>query len=406
VTASTELPAEIAAAIVRGVGAYMRATQPRRLPPELRRLKTLRPQTLQRHTAVIVAALEDDALRASILEWLSESRTPLSKDDADLLRTACERLDDWIAQLAKRSPEEPSEDVDDEPERARLEASLEREQERSRRIRADAQRAKEEARRSVEVAVKRHEELERELKETVARATRREEELAAARREMEAVRDRAARERRGDQRAALRAREEAEAARADSKALRKELASARRHIAQLERQLAARAPRAATVPNEPVRRTGKRGPLRVPKGRMPEEPETLEEWLSAAGVRLLVDGYNVTKAEGGFGGVELERQRQRLIEEVGRLAVRKSVPATIVFDGASVPPGTQRPLRGRVRVEYSAPGETADDHLIADLEAGSPHPVVVVTNDRDLQRRAAEMGATIATSNQLLAILR
>jgi rRNA-processing protein FCF1 len=57
-------------------------------------------------------------------------------------------------------------------------------------------------------------------------------------------------------------------------------------------------------------------------------------------------------------------------------------------------------------VEYST-GEIADDHLIARLE-GLPvdNPVVFVTNDRELQRRAAALGATIATPSQLLALAR
>lgn len=35
-----------------------------------------------------------------------------------------------------------------------------------------------------------------------------------------------------------------------------------------------------------------------------------------------------------------------------------------------------------------------------------PDPVVVVTNDRELQGRARRLGATIASSNQLLTLIR
>ena len=39
--------------------------------------------------------------------------------------------------------------------------------------------------------------------------------------------------------------------------------------------------------------------------------------------------------------------------------VYKPTAGTIVFDGASVPPGNRRRLMGGVRVEYSAPGHSA-----------------------------------------------
>jgi predicted RNA-binding protein with PIN domain len=143
----------------------------------------------------------------------------------------------------------------------------------------------------------------------------------------------------------------------------------------------------------------------VPPGRLPEDPETLDEWL-VPGVWLLVDGYNVTKAEGGFGNLSLASQRDRLVDEVRRLATRKRLRATVVFDGSKVPPGTRRLERGPVAVEYSSPDEVADDHLVAMLEAAPADPAVLVTNDRDLQERAGALGATIATSQQLLALIR
>jgi rRNA-processing protein FCF1 len=71
-----------------------------------------------------------------------------------------------------------------------------------------------------------------------------------------------------------------------------------------------------------------------------------------------------------------------------------------------VPPGTRRLERGAVAVEYSSPDEVADDHLVAMLEAAPAAPAVLVTNDRDLQERAGALGATIATSQQLLALIR
>ncbi|HEX2235087.1 MAG TPA: NYN domain-containing protein, partial [Actinomycetota bacterium] len=81
--------------------------------------------------------------------------------------------------------------------------------------------------------------------------------------------------------------------------------------------------------------------------------------------------------------------------------------ATIVFDGSEVPPGTVRRRRGGpVDVHYSTPDETADDHLVAVLEGFPPDPVVVVSDDRELRARVAPLGATVAGTRQLLALLR
>jgi predicted RNA-binding protein with PIN domain len=114
----------------------------------------------------------------------------------------------------------------------------------------------------------------------------------------------------------------------------------------------------------------------------------------------------VSKAEGGFGDLTLETQRRRLLQEVGKVARRHEVEATVIFDGSHIAPGTSRRHRGPVQVEYSRAGEIADDHLIAKLEGLPKYPVIVATNDKELQGRAARLGATIATSNQLLGLLR
>ena len=144
----------------------------------------------------------------------------------------------------------------------------------------------------------------------------------------------------------------------------------------------------------------------VPAGRLEDDPMTLFAWLDAPDVHLLVDGYNVAKAPAGFPDLDLPSQRERLLEGLERLTLRKKVPTTVVFDGSDVGPGKSRLARTRVRVEYSRSGETADDHLIAKLTTLPPHPVVLATSDKELQDRAAAEGATIATASQLLELLR
>ena len=143
----------------------------------------------------------------------------------------------------------------------------------------------------------------------------------------------------------------------------------------------------------------------MPKGRLPSDPQTLDEWLSAPTVRPLIDGYNVTMAKWEFGDLRLETQRERLITEIASLAAMKGVPTTVVFDGKDVGRHPARKKKGHVNVHYSK-GEIADDHLVGLVQRSPETPVVVVTSDRELTERVEEHGANVANSPQLLSLLR
>ncbi|MGH2729438.1 MAG: NYN domain-containing protein [Actinomycetota bacterium] len=389
---TSQLPGKAASMVVRGLGTYIRATKPEELPGNLRRHKGFTPRGLQAHRDALVDALDDAALRARVLEWLDDHpRVP--RDVSDALTLACERPEGWTARLAA-SPAP-------KPQRAGAPAAsdrTERERERARKAREEARRVKEQAKADVDAARTRAVAVTEKLNAMAAELADARRRAAAADRELARVRRELERERR-------KARAADDQARRDKERIKKELAGARKEIARLSRP----SPKASRPAPRPARRPpkerGPRKPLRAPKGRLEEDPETLDEWLGTAGVHLLIDGYNVVMAEGGFGG-ELADQRSRLIDEVARLVRRKRAQATIVFDGSDVPPGVGRRRRGAVAVEYSRPQETADDHLVALLGALPPDPVIVVTNDKELQARAAALGATIARSTQLLALLR
>ena len=408
---SVDLPGDVAADLVRLIGQYLRVTPPRSLPASVRALRGFRPQALQKRRAAVLGALEDDDLRAGILEWLDEGATPLSREEAGILRIAAERPDDWAEQLRGTSTASPPmREERGEPD-AGAAAKLARTEKRAKKARDEARRIKDEARREIES-----------LREQVVTLQRRVDELGAsvrsARTEAASERDRAGAARAEADRSVRRARRDVEVARAEadaaakrSKTLERERSEIEARVRGLESEIASlRAAladaRRGRPPVTPARsRKKRRVPLAVPKGRLPEDPQTLYEWLSAEGIHLFVDGYNVTKSQGGFGDLTLEAQRERLIDEVMKLATRKGVPTTIVFDGSEVAPGSTRRRRGSVKIEYSRPGEIADDHLVALLEKGT-EPAILVTNDRDLQARAEALGATIATSDQLLALIR
>jgi predicted RNA-binding protein with PIN domain len=410
-SAPVELPADVAAQVVRLVGQFLRVTPPRSLPPAVRALRGFRPQALQKRRAAVLKALEDDDLRAGILEWLDDGGTPLSPEEADILRIAAERPDDWIDQLAGISTMAEPETAAHPESDPELAARLGRAEDRARKARAEARKAKEAARHESDA-------LRSEVASLRALVAELESALEAARADADAARRSASDADADAARVMRRARRDTESARADAdearkraRTLEREGGRSREHVRALEeeseslRTALEAARRKVREPVEAPPKPRRRTPLPVPKGRLPEDPQTLYEWLSADGVRLLVDGYNVTKSEGGFGELSLEGQRERLIDEVSKLVARQRVATTIVFDGSEVGPGAGRRLRGQVRVEYSLPGEIADDHLVALLSTGT-EATILVTSDRDLQGRAEALGATIASSTQLLELIR
>ena len=283
-----------------------------------------------------------------------------------------------------------------------LEKQLERERRKVKDAREEARKAKETARSVLESNAKKVEELERAIAATNAELKRVQAELqAAAAKAGKATSELERRERR--------AQREVEKARADRDESRAEVKSLRKEVARLTRELASTSPvdkprqrKTVARPTEPTVRK----PLDVPNGLMAESREALEAWLKEPNVSLLIDGYNVSKTEGGFVDISLEQQRNRLVDEIDRLARRMKVASTIVFDGALIEPAAVRRKRRTVVVAYSKPPEIADDHLVALLEEQPNHPVIVVTNDRELQDRSVALGATIARSEQLLSLIR
>jgi predicted RNA-binding protein with PIN domain len=393
-----ELPEDVELALVRGVGAYLRSTPATELPARLRRFRSFRPQALGRYRTELMGVLDDDTLRALIGEWLDDGRTPLRKGEAELLRIAVERPGGWEGKLARRSRPRRTAEGPDPAATARRRLDQERDKLRRARKAEQELRAELKAERAVSARLRSElDDVRNQGRQAVTRANGAE----RARAKAEAALDR---ERRRVARAVERGRTELDRAKADLKATRKEIAELKRRAGSAEGKTT-KAPVRRTKPSRP-RRSGPRRALPVPKGRLEDDPGTLEAWLDEPSVLLLVDGYNVTKSVGGFGELDLERQRELLVDGVARVARRKKVNATVVFDGSDVAPGTKRRSKGRVRVEYSRPDEIADDHLIALLEALPTDPVVLVTSDRELQGRAARLQATIASSPQLLALIR
>ena len=396
-------PEEAAGALVRGLGRYLRDVPALDLPPAIRRFRGWRQAALRPHGEQLLAALGAPEQRARLLEWL-DGNPRMGAEERDVLRMWAERPAGWERGPKDEEADGPSEEELDPGAEGESEVGgdeLRRAGERIKRARAQARRARAAERSAIEAARKEIDELTQALSDLRARLAHTEEQARLAAEEAQRAAAAKDRELRRARRAEARARAERDRARAEAKEARSEPRGPRRRggTAQTARSQATPAPASPTV--RPPRR-----PLAVPPGLLGDDPQTLARWLATPGVRLLVDGYNVSKSEAGFGRLELEDQRRRTVDEVARLARKHRVPATVVFDGSEVPPGTFRRRKPDVGIEYSKPPHSADDLLVQRLAELPPDPVVVVTSDRGLQARAEPLGATIATSEQLLASIR
>ncbi|MDQ1445521.1 MAG: hypothetical protein QOI20_1985 [Acidimicrobiaceae bacterium] len=159
----------------------------------------------------------------------------------------------------------------------------------------------------------------------------------------------------------------------------------------------------------------RRRPVALPPGIHDDSTEAAEHLVRTSGVVLLVDGYNATLAV--WPEVPLAEQRTRLVDALAELAARTGAEPTAVFDGAEDADGFRgragawagagAGARGPVKVVFSAADVAADD-VILELVDHAPRqrPVVVASDDRQVQDGARQRGANVLSRAQLLATLR
>ena len=184
--------------------------------------------------------------------------------------------------------------------------------------------------------------------------------------------------------------------RAEADDLRQRLEATRTALGEIVDALTIPAPVA-----DVARATG-RTPLPLPGGVLASSVEAARHLVRSDAV-VLIDGYNVTKT--GWADRPLLEQRQTLVSRVDDLAARAGTEVVVVFDGAAVE-GAHRLNRQHVAVLYSAPGETADDLIRAQV-ARLPveRPVVVVTSDAEIVRDVRALGANVVSSTAFFALL-
>jgi predicted RNA-binding protein with PIN domain len=400
------LPPTIEATLARGVAAYLRDAPQSDVPAKLRRFAGFRDQALKPHRPKLLAALDDDDFRAHVLEWLDDS-PPLKPDDAKILAVAAAREEGWEEKLAGTASRVQAKPAKSEVEKLR--DGLERERAKVAKLKEESRVRREEARSALHETKTRLAEVGAELKEARASLRALDGELKAAKAAAERSGQAAEKEKRSLKRDAERAGKARAQADERMAKLKRDLAASQRRTRELEDALARERTKNEGARKRSISSSG--GPkarrrLTAPKGLLEDAPETLDAWLREPDVHLVVDGYNVGKSERGYPDLELEAMRARVVDEVSQLARRYTVSTIVVFDGAEVAPGTARRRRGEVKVEYSRPPEIADDHIVEVVKGLPAVPVVVVTSDRELQRRVAEHAATVAFSHQLLALIR
>ena len=125
-----------------------------------------------------------------------------------------------------------------------------------------------------------------------------------------------------------------------------------------------------------------------------------------AGRQVLIDGYNVIRADPTLSALELrslEEARTALIRMVSASPRFVGDAVTIVFDGAGNRSFETVERVGHVSSIYSNQGSTADDVIKARaLAARDPTSVVVVTDDADIRLHCERAGCTVTGSRNLV----
>jgi predicted RNA-binding protein with PIN domain len=115
---------------------------------------------------------------------------------------------------------------------------------------------------------------------------------------------------------------------------------------------------------------------------------------------LVIDGYNLVGTMHG----NLEAERERLLEALSAYQQVSGHEITVIFDGWREGPGEEhREKRSGLEVVFSALGETADAVIGRALPAG--HQCIVVSSDREVQKRTWTQGSVPVGADTFLGIL-
>ena len=106
-----------------------------------------------------------------------------------------------------------------------------------------------------------------------------------------------------------------------------------------------------------------------------------------------LDGNNLI-GHGRGSSRPTEEDRSALVAEIAERLRQTKARVVLFFDG----PRNRATTLGALSIRHAA-GGSADDAILAEIErARAPQEIIVVSEDRDLQRRARERGAQALTA--------
>jgi predicted RNA-binding protein with PIN domain len=120
-------------------------------------------------------------------------------------------------------------------------------------------------------------------------------------------------------------------------------------------------------------------------------------------MHLIIDGYNllhVNRSLIRLNSIQLQWERDRLIDQLSAYQTLKPCRITVVFDGWQGGWNTEkRENRREIEVIYSKLGEKADE-VIKRLVKEKGSGAIVITSDRDVSRFAERMAVAVIPSEQ------
>jgi uncharacterized protein len=120
-------------------------------------------------------------------------------------------------------------------------------------------------------------------------------------------------------------------------------------------------------------------------------------------MHLIIDGYNllhVNRSLIRLNAIQLQWERDRLIDQLSAYQKLKPCGITIVFDGWQGGWNTEkREKKKGIELIYSKLGEKADE-VIKRLVKGEGSGAIVITSDREVTRFAERMEVAVIPSEQ------
>jgi predicted RNA-binding protein with PIN domain len=126
-------------------------------------------------------------------------------------------------------------------------------------------------------------------------------------------------------------------------------------------------------------------------------------FLSFVVMHLIIDGYNllhVSRSLNRLNSIQLQWERDRLVDQLSAYQKLKPCRITIVFDGWQGGWNTEKTENKKgIEVIYSKLGEKADE-VIKRLVKEKGSGAIVITSDRDVGRFAERMSVAVIPSEE------